>query len=936
MSRLFMCTLLCWLLGLFNAFVYADSPARQPSVAFYYGNEPPVELLSQFDWIVVEAANVDSAEQRLLAQHGGQPFAYVSIGELDAWRGAATSLPADALVTSNTAWNSQVADLTHSAWRTYLIEEHIRPLWETGYRGLFLDTLDSYRLFAPDGPAAERQQAALVDIIHSIKQQFPDMQLLLNRGFEVLNQVQGQIVGVAAESLYRGWNPATQVYGAVPDNDRAWLYTQLARVRDHYRLPAIAIDYVPANNRTLARETAQRIHGEGFIPWVSVPQLNQMGVGLIEPIPRRVLIFFDKAKTEAGELAYTNAHRYLAMPLEYLGYGAEYLDVNGPLPSDLLHGRYAGVVTWFNEPITNAPHYGAWLQHQMEHGLRAAIVGVPGAPIAGTLGRLMGLREVHGIAAQGLSVVNHDDVANFEGMPLPPPVPQTSYEMVGSGLTAHLTIRDNAGRHFAPIVTGDWGGLASYPWVVEEANEYQKRWNLDPFKFLQRALALPDIPVPDATTENGARYWMTQIDGDAFVSRADLPGTPFTGELMLSDILMRYQVPTTVSIIEGEIGPDGLYPQYRSVLEPLARRIFALPWVEVATHTFSHPFEWESLNENDLAGQGKTTAGFNYNMPIPNYRFSLRREIEGSANYINRTLAPAGKPVSVVLWTGNALPPEEALAIADELGLRNINGGNTSVTHSNPTMTRVYPMLRPVGRYLQVYAPQINENVYTNNMLGPLWGYRRAIETYQITDQPRRLKPIDIYYHFYSAASPGALRALHQVYEYVLTQETLPVYTSTWSDVATQWYHTGVARHLDGGWVIQGTQHMRTLRLPTSLGWPDLQRSTNVAGVREIASGRYVALSGTNDAQLYLTPHAPQTPHLRYANGRIDTWQHLSPGNITLSLAAEQVPLQVELAATQGCQVSAPTARLEQRGTSTFLHYGSARGERIEVRCAVR
>ena len=447
---------------------------------------------------------------------------------------------------------------------------------------------------------------------------------------------------------------------------------------------------------------------------------------------------------------------------------------------------------------------------------------------------------------------------------------------------------------------------------------------------------LPEIPVPDATTENGARYWMTQIDGDAFVSRADLPGTPFTGELMLSDILMHYQVPTTVSIIEGEIGPEGLYPNYRSVLEPLARRIFALPWVEVATHTFSHPFEWENLNENDLAGQGQARFGFNYNMPIPNYRFSLRREIEGSTNYINRTLAPDDKPVKVVLWTGNALPPEQALAIADELGLRNMNGGNTSVTHSNPSMTRVSPMLRPVGRYLQVYAPQINENVYTNNMLGPLWGYRRAIETYQITDQPRRLKPIDIYYHFYSAASAGALRALHQVYEYVLSQETLPLYVSDWSDVATQWYHTGIARRLDGGWEIKGASHMRTLRIPTAMGWPDLQRSNNVAGVREIPSGRYVALSGKSEATLYLTPGMPQTPHLRYANGRITAWQTSSPNHLSISLTAEQVPLTVELAATQGCSVTASGASTEQRGNSTFLNFDRAHAERIEVHCAAR
>lgn len=911
-------------------------PVSAPSVTFYYGNDVPVELLSQFDWIVVEAANVDDTERGLLEQHGGQPLAYVSIGELDAWRGAGVDLSTDALVTNNEAWNSRVADLTHPEWQDFLIESHIRPLWEAGYRGLFLDTLDSYRLFAPEGSAAERQQAALIEIITRIRREFPGIQLLLNRGFEILDTVHDDVIGVAAESLYRGWNPSTDTFGAVPEADQAWLYQQLARVRDQYGLPAIAIDYVPAANRALARETAQRIHAEGFIPWVSVPQLNQVGVGLIEPIPRRVLILFDKDKTEAGELAYTNAHQYLAMPLEYHGYGAEYQDVNGPLPSDVLHGRYAGVVTWFNDSVSSGAAYSEWLRRQMENGLRAAIVGDPGIPLSGALGRLMGLQEVHGLAAQDLSLVEHDQLVDFEGFSQPPPLPQTSYRLVGEGLTAHLTLRTPSGDTVAPIVTGAWGGLASYPWVLQEATEYQHRWNLDPFAFLQRALALPEMPMADATTENGARYWMTQIDGDAFVSRADLPGTPFTGEKMLSDILMRYQVPTTVSIIEGEVGAEGLYPQYREVLEPLARRIFALPWVEVATHTFSHPFEWENLVEGEVAGQGETSAGFNYNMPIPNYRFSLEREIAGSTDYINRHLAPADKPVKMVLWTGNTLPPEKALAIADELGLRNINGGNTSVTHSNPTMTRVSPMLRPQGRYLQVYAPQINENVYTNNMLGPLWGYRRAIETYQITDHPRRLKPIDIYYHFYSAASPGALRALHQVYEYVATQETLPLYASDWSDVATQWYSTGIARRLDGGWQIRGAHHMRTLRIPSSMGWPDLHRSTGVAGVRDIPSGRYVALTGQGDAVVHFTPTAPQLPHLRHANGRIQEWQTASPGRLSIRLAAEHVPLSVELGATQGCEVSAPGARMQQRDGSTFLNFARPRPERIEVTCASR
>lgn len=80
----------------------------------------------------------------------------------------------------------------------------------------------------------------------------------------------------------------------------------------------------------------------------------------------------------------------------------------------------------------------------------------------------------------------------------------------------------------------------------------------------------------------------------------------------------------------------------------------------------------------------------------------------------------------------------------------------------------------------------------------------------------------------------------------------------------------------------------------------------------------------------------PRTPHLRYANGRITTWHSRSPGEFNFSLAAEQVPLKVELAATDNCQVSAPGARIEQRNSATLLAFDRADAERIEVRCAKR
>ena len=136
-----------------------------------------------------------------------------------------------------------------------------------------------------------------------------------------------------------------------------------------------------------------------------------------------------------------------------------------------------------------------------------------------------------------------------------------------------------------------WGGLALAPYVIAEGVQGRHRWILDPFRFLAGALALPPIPIPDPTTANGRRVMEIHVDGDGFVSVAELPDRPFAGEVIRRDVLARYGFPTTVSIIE-EIGPTGLYPDKSPALEEIARRIFARPEVEIASHTFSHPFDW--------------------------------------------------------------------------------------------------------------------------------------------------------------------------------------------------------------------------------------------------------------------------------------------------------------------------------------------------------
>ena len=108
----------------------------------------------------------------------------------------------------------------------------------------------------------------------------------------------------------------------------------------------------------------------------------------------------------------------------------------------------------------------------------------------------------------------------------------------------------------------------------------------------------------------------------------------------------------------------------------------------------------------------------------------------------------------------------------------NMNGGDTLITRSNPSLALVAPLGVTKNGHFQVYAPNQNENVYTNNWLGPFYGYERVIETFELTNVPYRLKPIDIYFHTYSASKPASLKALDKVFRWATEQETNPVHAS--------------------------------------------------------------------------------------------------------------------------------------------------------------
>ena len=891
------------------------------ALAFWYADDPPLDELAQFDRIVVEPEHFDAHALERLQQDGRIVHAYVSVGELHAGRRDADQVPTGWRLGRNAAWDSSVMDLASKDWRDYLFEHRFRPLWQAGYRGFFLDTLDSHRQFARSDAERAAQEAGLVALIERLHREFPQASILVNRGFEVIDRIAGNIDGMVAESLYAGWDAEGKRYREVPQADREWLLQRLRQVHErHPKLMLAVLDYLPSGARDRAREVARRIRDQGFVPWVSTIAQDQLGVGEVEVLPRRILMLYDGSPAVDGPLYQASIHVLAGVPVEYLGFVPEYLDVRKGLPRTPLRGRYAGVISWFGNTVT-VSGLRDWVAGRLDEGVPVLMLGTPGFEPDEVLLARLGMSRRSTPGSGPWQVARKDGLIGFETR-----VPTVAGETRGFvqlrggsvGNRVHLSVRDAAGSTHDVVVTGPWGGIALSPWVVEGGLDDRNRWIVDPFALIRTALHLPELPMPDVTTLNGRRLWLNHIDGDAFVSRAEMPGSPRAAEVIRDQILKRYRYPHTVSIVEGEIGPEGLYAKDSPELERIARSIFRLSNVEPASHTWSHPYKWQEIREGMPSGGG-------YSLAIPGYRYDLKREIVGSIEYINRRLLPPGRQCRILLWSGDALPTEAALHITAEHGYLNMNGGDTTIRRDRPWLSFVSPMARPVGPWLQVYAPIMNENVYTHEWQGPYYGFRRVIETFELTDRPLRLKPIDIYYHFYSGTKYASLKALQTVYGWAEKQETTPVYASEYIPLVHAFRRVSIARTADGRLRYRGLGPLRELRLLG--GVIDPKRSTGLAGWRRLHDGLYLHLSSAHPVLALAVSDAALRsagPHLHQANGRLERWRVAANGTIDLRLRAH-VPVLLELAGVkQSCTLKSrqgKSRRLPARSGRVRLQY---------------
>ena len=905
-----------WLVGILPA--YAGTAA-----AFYYGPDIPWSRLALYDYPVVEPDQADGVPSSVSDQRF---YAYVSLGEVLPQRPYFSMIKPEWRLGKNRNWGSWVLDQSQPELRDIFVEKVFAPLWEAGYRGFFLDTLDSYQLGVTEEEARQRQREGLAALINAVSERYPDARFILNRGFELMPMITATVDAIAAESLYQRWLPDKDSYQIVPDTDREWLLQQFLQVRKQFDVDGIAIDYAPPAERDQARKLARQIANHGLIPWVTNPAIDGFGVGIREVLPRDVLLIHGGNEERLWEHA--DAIRYGLMPLQFQGLIPDIRNVDDAMPAGELRGRYAGIVVWLEKDGVTSADFERWLVRQRESGVPIVMLGYPAVDPLGPNGQVFGFQGRTTPQVLPSIVSQHADMGFEAPLPRFLPVGEPLYN--GQATMPWLEMVSGSQRYM-PVAITEWGGYAMKPYLIRSALPTVKaegldRWMLNPLTFLHDALRLPAMPIPDVTTENGRRLGFAHMDGDGFPSLAEVRDYQGRADarVLLEEVLKKFTLPTTLSVIEGEVASDGLYPNQAADLQQIAREMFRLDHVEAATHTYSHPFFWYDAQNNpgELYGpEGQLR------LPMPGYKMDPVREVAGSADYIEKNLLPPGKKTRMVLWSGDTVPTPEALAAAREHGLLNMNGSDTTITRSAPTWTLIKGIGLPKGNEYQVYAPNQNENIYTNEWTGPFYGFERVIETFEMTESPSRFKPVDIYYHTYIASKNASLESLKKVYQWAQDQPLFPLFASQYVRKVLDFNQMAIAREGDR-WLVRGGGELRTLRLPEGIGLPDMNGSEGIAGYRVDKPGRYLHLQ---DGYASWESGNNSRPYLQQANARLTDFTQTETG-LTFSLHG-YAAVEFAIGNAKGCALRHADKILSPvRWEGNIHHYRSAKHELVELR----
>lgn len=249
------------------------APARW---AIYYASDAEPLAFAPYDTVVLDADRHPPIGP--LIERGKTVLGYLSLCEVSSTRAYFADVQAEGLLLGeHPTWRgSHYVDVRDARWTRRVVEDLIPRLVRRGFTGIFLDTLDD-AAFLDKQQGKRGMREAAVRLVKTIRRHYPDLTLMMNRGYDLLPAVERDVDAVLAESLFGTYDFSTRQYRRVVATDSAAQVALLKAARA--RRPALklySLDYWNPDDAAGVTFLYGQARDAGFISYVATIELDRL------------------------------------------------------------------------------------------------------------------------------------------------------------------------------------------------------------------------------------------------------------------------------------------------------------------------------------------------------------------------------------------------------------------------------------------------------------------------------------------------------------------------------------------------------------------------------------------------------------------------------------------------------------------------------------
>lgn len=243
----------------------------------YYTDKLPASDFEPYDLIVFDSDHHPPLAP--LKAQGKTLLGYISLGEAETYRSYFKTIKKKKLLlAANKAWKGHyVIDVRKSEWQAMVLDELIPTILAQGFDGIMIDTIDSVIQPEIDDPTTYAgMQGSAILLIANIRARYPNIKIMLNRGFEILPEVAPYIDMVMAESTLGDWQPKAKKPKLIEMEHAQYVKQLKAAQLSAPSLKIYSLDYWPANDIAGIKHIYTTQRAQGFIPYVGPLDLQSV------------------------------------------------------------------------------------------------------------------------------------------------------------------------------------------------------------------------------------------------------------------------------------------------------------------------------------------------------------------------------------------------------------------------------------------------------------------------------------------------------------------------------------------------------------------------------------------------------------------------------------------------------------------------------------